>query len=107
MGCEKKSIYSRSFYFVILLGITGKRKIITDVSATDETIDLLCTQVQNGGGVVLANKLSLSDELHVFEQLTLPSLEPYMGFDATIGGGLPYVRTLIEHIHSGKAFMQN
>eukprot|EP00486_Rosalina_sp_Unknown_P013728 CAMPEP_0201592902 /NCGR_PEP_ID=MMETSP0190_2-20130828/190661_1 /ASSEMBLY_ACC=CAM_ASM_000263 /TAXON_ID=37353 /ORGANISM="Rosalina sp." /LENGTH=219 /DNA_ID=CAMNT_0048051865 /DNA_START=625 /DNA_END=1281 /DNA_ORIENTATION=- len=49
----------------------------------------------------MANKKQLSSAQHVFDNLTLPERLPRIGYEATVGGCLPFVNTLKNLMVSG------
>lgn len=73
----------------------GDPWIVIDVTASDDTTDLLIRASELGAGLVLANKKPLVQGYAAFRKLSAGRL----GYRATVGAGLP----VIETIHSLQA----
>ncbi|MGC8825567.1 MAG: homoserine dehydrogenase, partial [Anaerolineae bacterium] len=72
--------------------------ILVDATASDDTVPLLLRVLDAGGCVVLANKRPLTGEWSDFLQLTASRR---CRFEATVGAGLPVIRTLQSLLDTG------
>lgn len=72
--------------------------ILVDASASDDTVPLLLRVLDAGGCVVLANKRPLTGEWGDFLRLTASQR---CRFEATVGAGLPIIRTLQSLLDTG------
>lgn len=75
--------------------------VMIDISATDATCSALVAALQQGGGVVLANKKPLSVDQQVFDALTHPSAAGRVGYESTVGAGTPFIATLQRLVAGG------
>lgn len=72
--------------------------ILVDATASDDTVPLLLQVLDAGGCVVLANKRPLTGEWGDFLRLTATRR---CRFEATVGAGLPVIRTLQSLLDTG------
>ncbi|MBC7243163.1 MAG: homoserine dehydrogenase [Anaerolineae bacterium] len=75
-----------------------ERFILVDATASDDTVPLLLRVLDAGGCVVLANKRPLTGEWGDFLRLTASRR---CRFEATVGAGLPVIRTLQSLLDTG------
>jgi len=71
----------------------GERPIVVDLTASNDTTGALVAALDAGCDVALANKKPLCADHDIFDRLTD---NPYgrIGYEATVGAGLPIVATL-------------
>ena len=72
--------------------------ILVDVTAAEETVELLLAALEHGWGVVLANKKPLVGPLETYRRLTSSGR---LRYEATVGAGLPVIATLEALLSSG------
>jgi homoserine dehydrogenase len=79
-----------------------RRAVVVDVTASDATADLLLAALAAGHHVVLANKKPLSADAATFAALMRYRAEGRMvRYEATVGAGLPVIRTLQDLVETG------
>jgi homoserine dehydrogenase len=71
--------------------------IVVDTTATADTVPALLAAVENGCGVVLANKLPLAGDLAWFDGITSGPAR----WETTVGAALPVISTLHALLDSG------
>jgi len=71
----------------------GERAIVVDLTASDSMTPLLLAALDGGFDAVLANKKPLCEEYGAFVRLTT-NPRARIGYEATVGAGLPVVETL-------------
>jgi homoserine dehydrogenase len=70
-------------------------RLLVDVTAAEEMGDLLAGALEEGWGVVLANKLPLVGPLPLpYTQRLMQEAGSRLRYEATVGAGLPVIRTL-------------
>jgi homoserine dehydrogenase len=77
--------------------------IIVDCTASSSIIEPLIIAKKAGFGVVLANKIPLSDDQHLYNRLVMTNKQrsPLVRYEATVGAGLPVIDALKRVVASG------
>lgn len=78
--------------------LLGPGTIIVDTTASDETYPILKAALENGDGVVLANKRPL---VQPWSEAEVFFSHPHVGYEATVGAGLPVTSTLCALLDTG------
>jgi homoserine dehydrogenase len=84
----------------------GSKKVVVDNTSSDEIARLYPLWLKNAWNIVTPNKKALSSDLSLWEDIKAslgpnPYTDLRLGYEATVGAGLPIIRALTDLVETG------
>jgi homoserine dehydrogenase len=84
----------------------GNKKVVVDNTSSDEIAGLYPLWLKNGWNIVTPNKKACSSGLGLWEDIKAalgpnPYVDLRLGYEATVGAGLPIISTLRDLVETG------